>query len=231
MVLGRGFKPFPLPMALGSDICQISRIQKILNRGPNVAGRFVERLMTEEEIRDIRRPDIKQWIDYAISKINRSPNKETHKNIILDENVRDVYSYQRKSGASRTAAYLAGRWAVKEAVIKAHPHRRLNFRDIIVYSTVRQLARHGKERETEADQQGNDMDNSGKESESEGDVAADIVADTRWTGRPSAIVRGRKELGEEDTEVLVSISHDGDYASATCLAWTAPADIDATSSP
>lgn len=43
--------------------------------------------------------------------------------------------------------------------------------------------------------------------------------DTRWAGRPVAIVRGRKEIGEEDVEVLVSISHDGDYASAVCLGW------------
>lgn len=44
--------PFPFPLRVGTDICQISRIQRIL-QSPR-APRFVRRVLTAEEI---SRPD------------------------------------------------------------------------------------------------------------------------------------------------------------------------------
>lgn len=67
------------------------------------------------------------------------------------------------------------RFAAKEAVIKAHPHRALTWHDITIHS---QAAVHEGRR-----------------------------------GAPVAIIRGENE----DHEALISISHDGDYATAVCL--------------
>ncbi|KAI1817844.1 hypothetical protein GGS20DRAFT_531047 [Poronia punctata] len=70
---------------------------------------------------------------------------------------------------------MAGRFAAKEAVIKAHPYRRLTFRRIIISSRG-------------------------------GPLVAVVKNDD-----------GVEE--EEEVEASVSISHDGEYASAVCLAF------------
>ena len=63
--------------------------------------------------------------------------------------------------------------------MKAHPHRRLTFHDIMI-----------ERREVEGARLG--------------------------SGPPIARIRAEEE-GGEDTSALVSISHDGDYATAVCI--------------
>lgn len=71
------------------------------------------------------------------------------------------------------------RFAVKEATIKAHPHRHLTFHDIMVERRL-------------------------------------VKGEVLGSGPPIARIRGGE--GEaEDTSAMVSISHDGDYATAVCL--------------
>ncbi|KAK7721338.1 hypothetical protein SLS64_001634 [Diaporthe eres] len=73
------------------------------------------------------------------------------------------------------ATFMAGRFAAKEAVIKAHPQRNLTWHGITI----------SHQTSTHADRK----------------------------GAPAAIIKGTNE----DYEALISISHDGDYATAVCL--------------
>jgi len=80
-------------------------------------------------------------------------------------------------GASR---FLSGRWAAKEAIVKAHQRRRLTFQDIRITSPRAEKGLGSR--------------------------------------APVAVVRTLSGREEDGQEVLVSISHDGDYAVAVCLA-------------
>lgn len=73
---------------------------------------------------------------------------------------------------------MGGRFAAKEAAMKAHEHRRLGWHDIVI------------ERR--------------RDDGSSGPPVARIKAD---------------EAGVDDESALVSISHDGDYATAVCIAY------------
>jgi len=77
-------------------------------------------------------------------------------------------------------------FAAKEAAIKAHPHRRLTFHDVVVR----------QEKSLREDQGGN------------------------GSGPPVAVVKGL-EGKTWDQLALLSISHDGDYATAVCMGFDA----------
>ncbi|KAK0112694.1 hypothetical protein ONS95_014432 [Cadophora gregata] len=85
----------------------------------------------------------------------------------------------------KVAQWLAGRFAAKEAIIKAHQSRRLTFHDILILKPEQ------------------------KEGETRSFAPVAVVLPERWNG----------EEGEAlPKEVRISISHDGDYATAMCLA-------------
>lgn len=73
-----------------------------------------------------------------------------------------------------------GRFAAKEAAIKAHSHRKLTFHDVIIERRAGREQRLG-------------------------------------SGPPVARIKADKD-GGEDVSALVSISHDGDYATAVVVA-------------
>jgi len=77
-------------------------------------------------------------------------------------------------------------FAAKEAAIKAHPHRRLTFHDVVVR----------QEKSVREGQRGN------------------------GSGPPVAVVKGL-EGKTWDQLALLSISHDGDYATAVCMGFNA----------
>lgn len=81
---------------------------------------------------------------------------------------------------------MLGRFAAKEAAIKAHRHRRLTFHDI-------------------------ELQHAGAGS-----------------APPSARIKGESDA-EEDASALISISHDGDYATAVCVVIDDPSAAVATS--
>ncbi|PFH60883.1 hypothetical protein XA68_10160 [Ophiocordyceps unilateralis] len=131
-------KPFPYAVGIGIDICQISRIGRILD-GPR-RGRFLCRVLAPEERR------------------------------------REAARLEK---GSSSAVFVAGRFAAKEAAMKALSQRR-------------RLGWH------------------------------DVVIDRYDDGRILARIVGEKVEGggDEDEGALVSISHDGDYATAVCVAHT-----------
>ncbi|CAI6089799.1 unnamed protein product [Clonostachys chloroleuca] len=167
----RPLRAFPLPINVGTDICQISRIYRILE-GPR-AARFVDRILGPHE----RVVAASRLLPLTLV---GSPGTEGNRDSLMPP-----LTPAARSGVSRddelwkTAAFIAGRFAAKEAAIKAHSHRRLTFHDITIERRGRDEERLG-------------------------------------SGPPVARIRG--ELGDDcDSSAMISISHDGDYATAVCI--------------
>ncbi|KAF4333809.1 holo-acyl-carrier synthase [Fusarium beomiforme] len=167
-------RAFPFPLNIGTDICQISRIYYILS-SPR-ALRFVNRILSSEERakKDVRLNVLDSATAHKVT--SRDAIDEASKNLKPHELME-----LRDPDLWKCAAYLAGRFAVKEATIKAHPHRHLTFHDVVI------------ERRP-------------------------LKGEILGSGPPIARIRSGE--GEaEDTSALVSISHDGDYATAVCLGY------------
>ncbi|KNG87352.1 hypothetical protein ANOM_003931 [Aspergillus nomiae NRRL 13137] len=106
--------PFPYPLGVGTDICHIPRIRRILTReNPKYAERFSKRIFSESE-RDAfqQRHDnvlrLKKDLDTAVCR--------------TDENSRQQDDYDRELW--RLSSWVAGRFAAKEAAMKAvYPQR------------------------------------------------------------------------------------------------------------
>ncbi|KAJ6444353.1 holo-[acyl-carrier protein] synthase [Purpureocillium lavendulum] len=163
-------RAFPLPLNVGTDICQISRIYSIL-RSPRRA-RFVNRILAPEEVAQ-KDPRL-DFHGVGTTKSSQTSARESAKH--------DAEVALRETPLWQSAAFLAGRFAAKEAAIKAHSHRRLTFHDVII------------------------------ERRSGG-------AERLGSGPPVARIRAAASAtAEEDVSAMISISHDGDYATAVCLA-------------
>ncbi|KAG5925312.1 hypothetical protein E4U53_003346 [Claviceps sorghi] len=151
----RPLRPFPLALNVGTDICQISRIYGILNSPRR--SRFINRILAPEEVNRYE------------SRLSGGGTSNAR-----GRDVKDTELW-------KTAAFVAGRFAAKEAAIKAHTHRRLTFHDIVI------------ERRAERTQ------------------------DQLGSGPPVARIKAEAGM-DEDASALISISHDGDYATAVCVA-------------
>ncbi|KND87888.1 hypothetical protein TOPH_07443 [Tolypocladium ophioglossoides CBS 100239] len=168
-------RAFPFALNVGTDICQISRIYGILN-GPRRA-RFVDRILAPEERaqRDPRR-DLPGLDGDSTAAPKAAAAAAAARRDNGEVAVRDTPLW-------KAAAFLAGRFAAKEAAIKAHSHRRLTFHDVVI--------------------------------ERRGGAGGPRLG----SGPPVARIRAGEGEGEgEDGSALVSISHDGDYATAVCVA-------------
>ncbi|KAK3704786.1 hypothetical protein LTR37_013617 [Vermiconidia calcicola] len=101
-------RPFPFQLNIGTDISHVSRIRNVLGR-ENFESRnlvsYVRRLLT-------RRERVEFWSRYGSWDLNVARS-------------RDV-----------VCKHLAGRWAAKEATIKAVQYRRLSFHDVVIRSPV-----------------------------------------------------------------------------------------------
>ncbi|GJC79104.1 4'-phosphopantetheinyl transferase B, mitochondrial [Colletotrichum liriopes] len=159
-------RPFPFPLNIGTDICQVSRIYRLLasDRG----ARFLQRVFTKDE-RALVPAD--------------PPSAHTSTTKPETSQDGDFQALKKHNPLLwKKATFVAGRFAAKEAAFKAHPLRRLSFHDITI---VRRALEEGKE-------------------------------NPNGSGPPVAVIRGEKE-GEPGQTAMVSISHDGDYATAVCL--------------
>ncbi|KAI0110125.1 hypothetical protein F4814DRAFT_425879 [Daldinia grandis] len=179
-------RKFPFSFGVGTDICQISRIYKIIaqQKGSN----FIHRVLTKDEINSVRGAS---HILEPIYSRQRLPESELFPNGNAEEEIPAI---------ATAARFMAGRWAAKEAVIKSCSAHRVTFHDImIIYEN--QLAEPPKEQDiSRADSQ--------------------ETRPLRQTGRPVAVIKGH---GTGDMYGRISISHDGDYAVATCVTfWDEP---------
>ncbi|KAI2466156.1 hypothetical protein F4781DRAFT_366896 [Annulohypoxylon bovei var. microspora] len=215
-------------LSIGTDICQISRVYNILIT--DKAEKFVTRILTEEERSRGRGLAIYNTV------MNKRP---IYKNPLTDTINKDYMSFRLQRAITQASHYLAGRFAAKEAVMKAYKYRRLYVSDIVIaYENTRypkpgvdessnRLEEELSNSEAEVDEFSaplkEDLSNSEEVSNSDG-PSNPKSADSRrgkpgkiaevW-GPPIAIIRGGGIY--EDVIVPISISHDGEYAISSCI--------------
>ncbi|KAI1635157.1 hypothetical protein F4809DRAFT_465876 [Biscogniauxia mediterranea] len=202
----------PMPFTIGNDICHIPRILKILREGAK-GPRFVRRVLAPEEIEQ-------PWTKPLLR-------------IVLDPAPKDAAG-SSETMLLRAAQFMAGRFAVKEAVVKAHPHRKLTWHRIVIDRPhVEVLAAPLEESTaTKTTTKTTKVSQSSflpppppkKEEEEEEEEGEKLKKDGNpplldsepgFSRPPVALIKGDGRYA--DTRASVSISHDGDYASAVCL--------------
>ena len=179
-------RPFPSPaLSIGTDITHIPRVLRLVSSS-TLFPRYLNRLLTAPE-----RAAFQTRFDELLK---QSSSTDSAEQIFVLKGV---------------ARHLAGRWAAKEAVIKACTWRRL------VLSDVQILKHEGSERVY--------------------GVILDQVKEREGLRRREEGIDLSKEVevGMQDAEderagqiVKVSISHDGEYATAVCLAAEEPGEGD-----
>ncbi|KAI0550710.1 hypothetical protein F4679DRAFT_201681 [Xylaria curta] len=175
---------FPkLPFIIGNDICRLARIRRILQG--RLGPRFVHRILRAEEIQHTTTARILRCI------LEQSAQGS--------QDAKGVAQAQDTPSFTRAVEFMAGRFAAKEAVIKAHPHRRLTFQRIAILRAGISPGGTIYPRQ-ETGPQPND-----ETSSQSGPLVALIKADESASG---------------DVYASVSISHDTDYATAVCLGST-----------
>jgi holo-[acyl-carrier protein] synthase len=173
-------RPFPIPsLSIGTDIAHIPRIAKLV-ASQRTLPRFLRKLFTSREERAFH-------LRFPLG----SPDSDSGSSS-------GGGKQQRREDAA--ARFLAGRWAAKEAVVKACSWRRLMFDEIQI------LKDEGGKRVY-----GVILDRPEVRSAMRGED---------WGRKQSEALTGE---GGEDEDipgqiVRISISHDGEYATAVCLA-------------
>ncbi|EHK20401.1 uncharacterized protein TRIVIDRAFT_203026 [Trichoderma virens Gv29-8] len=169
-------RPFPFPLNIGTDICRISRIYGIL-RSPR-GMRFVNRIFSPEE-QARKDPRLRCLENRPLDNtFLHEGSKPFEMNAGTASSSEEIARRDPERWAAAT--FVAGRFAAKEAAIKAHSHRRLTFHDVVIERRGRNEERLG-------------------------------------SGPPVARIKG-DDGEEEDASAMISISHDGDYATAICMA-------------
>ncbi|KAF6234562.1 hypothetical protein HO173_007188 [Letharia columbiana] len=153
-------KPFPFPISIGIDVCRVNRIAAIL-RHEQTRNRWARKIFTRLEwpalCRRLQRVEkaIGEPVGQADAAIDPKLDNE---NQAIDSNYDNaIWMLPRLSGYSSTfedehsywsaiadersalgglARHLAGRWAAKEAAIKAHRHRQLYMQNISIVRPI-----------------------------------------------------------------------------------------------
>ncbi|OTB05501.1 hypothetical protein M426DRAFT_21816 [Hypoxylon sp. CI-4A] len=165
---------------IGTDICRISRIYKNLTSDAGV--KFVHRILTPQEIQTPPASRILQPVF-------------TYQQDAADA-LKNTKNAPRDLKMMKAAEFMAGRFAAKEATIKAYGSRRLYFQDIVI--TYERTLTNNPEHVDEEPDKG------------------------RYQNSPPvAVIKGNTAYldAEADEYASLSITHDGDYAVAMCLAF------------
>ncbi|KAK4155401.1 hypothetical protein C8A00DRAFT_31733 [Chaetomidium leptoderma] len=219
--------PFPFPLRIGTDICRVGRIGRILRS--RQCTRFIQRVLAPEELARAK-PALRQVLEAAANNAARTTaaeislkeprglrggpawqtrgkqageprtDKEEEEE---EEELSEELSEADREVYKRAATHLAGRWgsakqekgskfAAKEAAFKAHPHLRLGFHDILILAA------------SEAQE-----------------LTGDLVLNSWSNAAPVALIRATNGGAARDQMARVSISHDGDYATAMCIGFEA----------
>ncbi|KAL9129080.1 MAG: hypothetical protein Q9217_002387 [Psora testacea] len=265
-------KPFPYPISIGTDICNVYRIAGLL-RLRDVRERWVKRTFTRLEwpaiwqsfLRVRLNSDGKKSIgvkdyDFFVKKaedaaseldeedksgIWRLPDLSTSDielRIMAKESFNKMIG-DEKSPLGQLTRHLAGRWAAKEAVIKAHSYRRVYMNEISIitprlFPAIFPLKEALKMKTVALiDPPCNKilMDERvakiralrGFGPRSSGMWKGNVV--TESGDRPQIEEQGqlyykrRSKVNESERQIAdVSISHDGAYAVAVCMALNEP---------
>lgn len=221
--------PFGLPqLHVGTDICHVSRVYSILKKArpassttttttsppsQTTAARFIRRVLTPREVEALSLPSAA-----ASTAPSTSTTLSAHAAVALlakGTPLPEDNASLEMSPLWRAAQFLAGRFAAKEAAIKAHPHLPgLTLQDVRI---ARRAATTVKTDDT-ADAKTDAKTDNGLED----DVVQRRNANS---GPPLAYVRvyaletdtDGNDSGIVEQEARISISHDGEYATAVCL--------------
>ncbi|KAI0861724.1 hypothetical protein F4860DRAFT_474883 [Xylaria cubensis] len=166
-----------LPFIIGNDICHIPRVRSILK------GRFGPQLVR----RILRTEEIQHSTTARILRCIHNQNAQSS-----------------QAGFDRAVEFMAGRFAAKEAVIKAHPHRRLTFQCIAILRAT-------------SNSSGGSGQGQGQESIFREVKSGLQPQDKTSQSAPLVALIKAGESAQSDIYASVSISHDADYATAVCL--------------
>ncbi|KAI0100568.1 hypothetical protein GGR51DRAFT_564104 [Nemania sp. FL0031] len=206
-----------LPFIIGNDICRVARVRQIL--GGRLGPQFVRRILRAEEIQNPTTASILRCILDPKARSSQDARSTPSKVAADAETPRDAPKF------TRAVEFMAGRFSAKEAVIKAHPHRRLTFQKITLLRAAfitNPNARGGREpnasEQTEKPAIGQ---NEGEELDSQRDAESDdetsiSTSKLQGSGPLVALIRAEGAHGDE-VYATVSISHDTEYATAVCL--------------
>ncbi|EME79432.1 uncharacterized protein MYCFIDRAFT_79493 [Pseudocercospora fijiensis CIRAD86] len=187
-------RPFPSQLRVGTDICQVSRIAKLIAKQ--------------------RRPD---------SKPGASLHSFLRHLLTFRERLEFDLRYDKENKGYDTGKpsvsvihHLAGRWAAKEAIIKALKPRKVTFADIEVLRRPGSNSTVGVILDRRAD-----ADAAGKHYRKTFEPGNEKASLEELAQKALALWRSA-----EGQEVQVSISHETEYATAVCLAPEMPAQGD-----
>ncbi|KAI9677732.1 MAG: histidinolphosphatase [Trizodia sp. TS-e1964] len=200
-------QPFPFPFGIGHDICKIHRIQHLISksRGKNLAP-FVSKIFNREE---------KVWF-------YRNYDTELQTRSALN-NTPDVGP---PSPALRVLSrFLAGRFAAKEAAMKAHQGP-LSWHDITIVQPLRGTKPlcviHPSHANTTAILA---SPSAAQSTEMENPSDSDATVKETFSSFPSTNEDSPllSAMERDDGQVaLISITHDGEYASAVVIVAERP---------
>ncbi|RMY57209.1 hypothetical protein D0863_12714 [Hortaea werneckii] len=224
-------RPFPFALGIGTDICHRKRIEQLLLKPPPQARkknltRFLVRFLTSREISIF-------W---------RKFEDESGLFVSQLENV---------------TRYLAGRWAAKEATIKACQWRQLSFKHIQILRQQKGLgvdqtgatyalildrpasafhAAFDSKTRDHSSEIGDDVakrNRISRFSSSESIATDNTTSEQRRQPHPPSTIDEHDLISTEAQDddpsgqtAKISISHDGEYATAVCLAAEEPMDGD-----
>ncbi|KAK5117919.1 hypothetical protein LTR85_008693 [Meristemomyces frigidus] len=213
-------RPFPYPLSIGTDIAHTVRIRRAVaptddHGKPLRLFRFMKHFLTYREQQHF-------WARFSGAENALGPH--------LD----------------RVTQYLAGRWAAKEAVIKAVHWRRLSFKHIQIlrrnpdhieggplYALILDQPASSRPNPSVKDHAqspaGAEQSNTEHASDSESHLGhPDVATDWPSAQRPRDPTEDGHTPAELQNDGLpgqtaqISISHDGEYATAVCLAAEEP---------
>jgi hypothetical protein len=58
--------PFPVPLSIGTDICSLVRVRKILE--DRLAARFIRRVLAPEEIEELEASKHRRWLQFLVER-------------------------------------------------------------------------------------------------------------------------------------------------------------------
>jgi holo-[acyl-carrier protein] synthase len=183
-------RPFPFPsLSIGTDIAHIPRIAKLV-ASQRKLPRFLRKVLTSREERDfhLRFPQKVSKGAEGGSGFSEGEQKSVQR---IDE--------------AAAARFLAGRWAAKEAVVKACAWRKLTFDEIQIRKDAGSRRVYGVVLDKPEVRKAMRQMKNGEDARS-GDTASQ-----------EHTVEGEEEAPAGQI-VKISISHDGEYATAVCLA-------------
>ncbi|OTA57726.1 hypothetical protein K449DRAFT_437189 [Hypoxylon sp. EC38] len=182
-----------LPIGIGTDICRISRIYKNITSDTGV--KFIHRILTPKEYKTSQATEILRCV-YMQQK-HRAPVRPF-----------DDCNDSNDTALMKAAQFIAGRFAAKEATMKAYPLRRLFFRDIVITYERHLTQEPSGENSSPGPHERQDSISPGLSSDNS-------IHPAFQSSPPVAIIKG--DDTHEDVYARVSISHDGDYALAMCM--------------